>query len=109
MKESILYYDCFSGISGDMNLSALVGLGVPEDHLRAELEKLGLDGWSLRLTRDSKHGIFGLRADVELAGHEHNHEHAHEHNYEHGHEHAHKHGHEHAHEHNHEHEHDHEH
>ncbi len=62
MKESILYYDCFSGISGDMNLSALVGLGVPEEHLRSELGKLGLDGWSLRLTRDSKHGIFGACA-----------------------------------------------
>ena len=36
----ILYYDCFSGISGDMNLGALVDLGVPGDYLLKELKKL---------------------------------------------------------------------
>ena len=40
----ILYYDCFSGISGDMNLGAMIDLGVDADFLRAELSKLGLDG-----------------------------------------------------------------
>jgi len=86
MKETILYYDCFSGISGDMNLAALVGLGVPEDFLRAELRKLGLDGWELRFTRDSKHGIFGLRADVDLAdaaAHDHPDSHSHSHSHDH--------------------------
>jgi pyridinium-3,5-bisthiocarboxylic acid mononucleotide nickel chelatase len=64
--ERILYYDCFSGICGDMNLAALVDLGVPEDHLRAELGKLGLGGWRLRFSPDSKMGIHGTRADVDL-------------------------------------------
>lgn len=64
--ERILYYDCFSGICGDMNLAALVDLGVSEDYLRSELEKLGLDGWRLRFTPDSKMGIHGTRADVDL-------------------------------------------
>ena len=32
--EKILYFDCFSGICGDMTLAALVDLGVPEDHLK---------------------------------------------------------------------------
>jgi len=64
--ERILYYDCFSGICGDMNLAALVDLGVPEDYLRAELAKLGLGGWRLKFTPDSKMGIHGTRADVEL-------------------------------------------
>ena len=32
--EKILYFDCFSGICGDMTLAAFVDLGVPEDHLR---------------------------------------------------------------------------
>jgi hypothetical protein len=65
--ERILYFDCFSGISGDMTMAALVDLGVPEERLRAELGKLGLSGWKLRLTRDARHGIGGTRADVDLA------------------------------------------
>ncbi|PKL23479.1 MAG: TIGR00299 family protein [Spirochaetae bacterium HGW-Spirochaetae-3] len=85
MKETILYYDCFSGISGDMNLAALVGLGVPEDFLRSELRKLGLDGWELRLTRDSKHGVFGLRADVDLASDSSPHSHSHDDSHPHSH------------------------
>ncbi|MGO8693573.1 MAG: nickel pincer cofactor biosynthesis protein LarC [Rectinemataceae bacterium] len=64
--EKILYFDCFSGISGDMTIAALVDLGVPEERLRAELGKLGLQGWRLRLKIDSKHGIGGTRADVDL-------------------------------------------
>ena len=34
----ILYFDCFSGISGDMTLAALLDLGLPEDKLKKELE-----------------------------------------------------------------------
>jgi pyridinium-3,5-bisthiocarboxylic acid mononucleotide nickel chelatase len=65
--ERILYFDCFSGICGDMTMAALVDLGVPEEHLRSELGKLSLPGWKLRFTRDSKCGIGGTRADVDLA------------------------------------------
>jgi len=101
VKQSILYYDCFSGISGDMNISALVGLGVPEAYLQSELKKLNLPGWKLVLKEDSKNGIFGLRADVLLEeAHEHHHHHEHEQD---SHEHLH---HEHEHEH---HDHDHHH
>ena len=39
----ILYYDCFAGISGDMNLAALIDLGVSPDYLKAELAKLAID------------------------------------------------------------------
>jgi uncharacterized protein (TIGR00299 family) protein len=66
MKERVLYYDCFSGICGDMNLAAMVDLGVPPETLRAELSKLGLDGWALRFAPDAKKGIHGTRADVDL-------------------------------------------
>ena len=38
----ILFYDCFAGISGDMNLGALIDLGVDPAKLEAELKKLGL-------------------------------------------------------------------
>lgn len=101
----ILYYDCQAGISGDMNLAAMIDLGVDPDFLRAELSKLGLDAeFSLRVTRDARNGITGTRVDVVLAGqqptdHDHQHEHhAHDHDHGHGH-HHHDHGHEHHHDH----------
>jgi uncharacterized protein (TIGR00299 family) protein len=54
---NILYFDCFAGISGDMTLSALIDLGVDVEKLVGELKKLHLDGWELRLSKTSKHGI----------------------------------------------------
>ncbi len=81
MSGTILYYDCFAGISGDMNLGALIDLGVPAEHLHGELEKLGVEGFALRFTADSKHGIHGTRADVDLdaSRDESNQHHVHEH------------------------------
>jgi pyridinium-3,5-bisthiocarboxylic acid mononucleotide nickel chelatase len=70
----ILYYDCFCGISGDMNLGALIDVGVPPDYLRAELSKLGMDGeFELVIKKDSKMGISGVKADVVLKEHGHHH------------------------------------
>ena len=40
----VLYYDCFSGISGDMNLGAMIDLGIDLSYLRSELGKLNLQG-----------------------------------------------------------------
>jgi uncharacterized protein (TIGR00299 family) protein len=73
MSERILYYDCSAGISGDMHLGAMVDLGVPADHLTRELGKLGLPGWKLQFTHDSRKGIGGTRADVILDDDEHEH------------------------------------
>lgn len=75
----ILYYDCFAGISGDMNLAAMIDLGVEPQYLRAELSKLGLDHeFELRVTADSRHGIHGTRVDVVLKNQvAHDHEHPH--------------------------------
>ncbi len=43
----IAYFDCFSGISGDMTLGALVDAGVPLEQIEAELRKLPLAGWRI--------------------------------------------------------------
>jgi pyridinium-3,5-bisthiocarboxylic acid mononucleotide nickel chelatase len=74
----ILYYDCFSGISGDMNLGALVDLGVPADYLITELGKLHVTGYKICLTKELKMGISGTKCTVEL---EHDHKHPHNHSY----------------------------
>ncbi|WP_321287207.1 nickel pincer cofactor biosynthesis protein LarC [uncultured Sunxiuqinia sp.] len=60
----ILYYDCFAGISGDMNLGALIDLGVDADYLKTELEKLNIDGFHLEIKTDQRRGITGTKADV---------------------------------------------
>ena len=60
----ILYYDCFAGISGDMNLGALVDLGVDPDYLVAELQKLNIEGFHLEIQKDIRRGISGTKATV---------------------------------------------
>ena len=59
-----LYYDCFAGISGDMNLGALIDLGVDADYLKTELEKLNIEGFHLEIKQDQRRGISGTKADV---------------------------------------------
>jgi hypothetical protein len=60
-----LFYQCSSGISGDMNLGALVDVGVPEEYLRSELARLQLDKeFVLSFSRAEKMGIWGTRAKV---------------------------------------------
>jgi len=71
----ILYYDCFSGISGDMNLGAMLDLGVDKAFLTGELDKLGLSGWKLDVREDQRHGITGTKVTVKLTHHEHAHRH----------------------------------
>lgn len=63
---TILYYDCFSGISGDMNLGAMIDLGVDQLYLIRELKKLNVSGYTLSFETDQRKGITGTRADVKL-------------------------------------------
>jgi pyridinium-3,5-bisthiocarboxylic acid mononucleotide nickel chelatase len=71
----ILFYDCFSGISGDMNLGAMIDLGVDKAFLVSELNKLNLKGWELHAEKDQRHGIAGTKVTVKQTHHEHAHRH----------------------------------
>ncbi|WP_025692452.1 nickel pincer cofactor biosynthesis protein LarC [Paenibacillus zanthoxyli] len=106
---NILYYDCFAGISGDMNLGALLDAGVDADYFLREIAKLNLNGeFEVTIAKALKKGISGIKVDIRLTGDQHGphqgSEHA-QHGHEHGHEHEHVHGHEHVHVHEHVHEH----
>jgi len=70
-----LYIDCFSGISGDMFLGALVDLGVPRKYLKEELLKLGIKDYSISFSNAVRMGISGRRVLVKdhhkKSGHHH--------------------------------------
>jgi hypothetical protein len=118
----VLYYDCFAGISGDMNLGAMIDLGVDKDFLIKELSKLKIDSeFEIKVGKESRKGIEGTKVDVILrhndeiccdeehgqtkTHHEHTHEegHTHEHSQDHIHNHSHDHHDEHSHCHSHDH------
>ena len=81
----ILYFDCFSGISGDMTLGALLDL-VPEkfDYLMSQLKKLNVGGWNINMERRNKNGINSNYIKVNLTAHD-DHDHPHGHNHSHRH------------------------
>lgn len=66
----ILYYDCFAGISGDMNLGAMIDLGVDPQYLIDELKKLNIEGFRLEISNDSRRGISGTKATVVIENQE---------------------------------------
>lgn len=112
-----LYLDCFSGISGDMFIGALIDAGGDPTLLEEELQKLNIsEEYKLSWRKVVKNGISSTKFDVELSeiadhkyddGHQHNHKHEDvDHNHEHEHsDHHHKHEHSDHHEHSHHHSH----
>jgi hypothetical protein len=117
----IAYLECFSGISGDMFLGALVDAGVPPEVLIRTVNGLGLDA-HLEIRRVDRSGIGATKVDVISGGekdlpreefwaqqavhtHSHSHEGGHARSHEHGHTHSHPHRQSDTHEHGHEHEH----
>jgi uncharacterized protein (TIGR00299 family) protein len=118
---SSLYFECSSGISGDMAVAALLDAGADQKVLEDVLKTIPASGFRTEITRVKKNGIdvcdFNVILDAEyenhdhdmeyLFGHEEGHEQgqAHEHNHSHEHEHGHSHEHEDSHEHGHHHEH----
>jgi len=73
-----LYLDCFSGISGDMMVGALLDLAlVSADELKLELSKLHIDHeFDMKVTKASKNAIFATDFDV-ILHHQHNYDHNH--------------------------------
>ncbi|MBQ3664698.1 MAG: nickel pincer cofactor biosynthesis protein LarC [Lachnospiraceae bacterium] len=89
-----LYFDCSSGISGNMTLGALTEIVGDENYLIDELKKLNLNGYKIEISKKIKNGITGTYVDVILedddyAYHHHGHEHGNDcnrvHEEEHGH------------------------
>jgi len=60
----IAYLDCFSGISGDMTLGALLDLGFPESSLREGLAALPVGGYRIEITREERRGLEGTSVRV---------------------------------------------
>lgn len=105
-----LYLDCFSGISGDMFIGALIDAGGDSTLLEEELQKLNIcEEYKLSWIKVVKNGISSTKFDVELTetvdhagGHQHDHKHNHKHeDVDHNHEHEHSDHHEHSHHHSH--------
>jgi hypothetical protein len=72
----IAYFDCFSGASGDMILGALMDAGLPLEKLKAELAKLKLSHYDLKVEKVSKKSIAGSQAIV-IVEEDHHHHHRH--------------------------------
>ncbi len=107
------YLECFSGISGDMMLGALVDAGVPFAFLEQTATSLNV-GARLEMRKVTRGGIAATKVDVITPDTQHRDAHSHEshapHTHEHhDHSHSHEHGHEHEHDHAHHHDHGHEH
>jgi uncharacterized protein (TIGR00299 family) protein len=112
----VLYFDCFSGIAGDMVLGALIDAGLPIEDLRRSLGSLAIDGYAVSADRVLRAGVSATKFRVHEqhlaasepkhavasvpehpAAHVHDHGHPHDHSHHHDHEHDHQHHHAHPH------------
>ena len=63
----IAYFDCFSGISGDMILGAFIDLGLDLDKLTGHLSKMKLGGYKIAVSREKRGPISGTRLNIKVA------------------------------------------
>lgn len=87
----VAYFDCPTGIAGDMCLGALVDMGVPLNYLTDHLDRLGIKGeYHLRAEPMLHNGQQATKVHVDLLhDHSHSHDHDHDHNHSHDHDHSH--------------------
>lgn len=64
----VLYFDCSSGICGNMTLGALIEIIGDENYLVEELKKLNVDGYKIEISKKASHGISGTYVNVIVDG-----------------------------------------
>ncbi|MCX7719830.1 MAG: nickel pincer cofactor biosynthesis protein LarC [Dictyoglomus thermophilum] len=69
-----LYFDCFSGISGDMILGALIDLGIDVEKWKTELNKIPVKGYKIEISKKQKNSIWGTDVNIIIDDH-HSHRH----------------------------------
>ena len=69
----IAYLDCFSGISGDMMIGALIDAGFPIEELKKTLNSLPIEGYTIDVTREERNYLFGTRFKVNVSRNPHPH------------------------------------
>jgi uncharacterized protein (TIGR00299 family) protein len=67
----VAYFDCFSGIAGDMILGALLDLGVDEKKLKKELKKLPLTGYEMNVNRIQSNHIAATDVAIKITQDQH--------------------------------------
>lgn len=68
---NIMYFDLFSGISGDMTLGAFIDIGVPLNWLKEQLQTIPLSGFDIRCEDIWQSGIKGVNVFVDEETHTH--------------------------------------
>lgn len=67
----IAYFDCSSGISGDMTVGAFLDAGLKPSLLKKRLGLLNISGYKIGAFKESRNGIFGTRFDVKISKNRH--------------------------------------
>ena len=62
----IAYFDCFSGVSGDMILGALIDAGLNLQELESELGKLKISGYKIKAQKAVRKGISGIKFSIDI-------------------------------------------
>jgi pyridinium-3,5-bisthiocarboxylic acid mononucleotide nickel chelatase len=64
-RMKLVFFDCFSGVSGDMVLGALIDGGVSLEQLSSELRALPISGWTITAEKVWKNGIAATQVKVQ--------------------------------------------